>query len=177
LVVVAFVLAGCGASHSASSVTPTSPPATSTTSPATTPAPTPHSTRVVIGAAYAVFVRNVCKAFSHGDAQTLIGDLPYYQYNSGLRYGQLGDGLGETGDPSLMRTWLSAGKPHCVRLTPDRAGHGTLLTTHWKTNAPAALLDLDTFNGHWKINDFTFGTLAALGVAMHTSTPILAYRG
>jgi hypothetical protein len=110
------------------------------------------------------------------DAGTVINQLPYYQYNSGLRYGMLGDGEGETGDPSLMRTWLSRSGVQCKYFTPDVAGHGTVLTRGWAQPGGWGLIEMDTFNGHWKINDFTFGGGPALYHAMRVAGPILAYR-
>jgi hypothetical protein len=115
---------------------------------------------------------------SNGDDRSaIIGLLPYYQYNSGLRYGYLGDGEGQTGDPNLMRTWLADARPRCVSFTPGYNAHGTVLTVGWRSPGPAALLDLDIFNGHWKINDFTFGSESALAQAMKTSSPIVRYYG
>ena len=155
-----------------------------------TPAPSPIATRVpptatarptptpTISPAYAAFVRTLCSAFAARNAGAVINSLPYYQYNNGLRYGNLGDGEGQTGDPSLMNTWLAGAHVRCINFTPDVAGHGALLTAGWaKPNQPASLLELDTFNGHWKINDFTFGSHAALYGAMQTAGPVLAYRG
>ena len=70
----------------------------------------------------------------------------------------MGDGEGQTGDPSLFSTWLAHGPATCVSYSPDAAGHGTLLTRGWPLGGGRALIDLDTFNGTWKFNDFTFGT-------------------
>ena len=46
-------------------------------------------------------------ALARKDSSTVTKALPYYQYNSGLRYGMLGDGEGQTGDPGSMATWLA----------------------------------------------------------------------
>lgn len=119
----------------------------------------------------------MCSAFSSGNAKTIIDLLPYYQYNSGLRYGTLTGGEGQTADPSLMQTWLASARPHCVSFTPGIMGHGTVLTVGWKTPAPASIVELDMFNGHWKINDFTFAGRPALEQAMKTSSPTIRYRG
>jgi hypothetical protein len=122
-------------------------------------------------------VRRVCSAFQRRDAAAIIKSLPYYQYNSGLRFGLFGDGEGQTGNPSLMRRWLSGSAVRCTYVTPDRHGHGTLLAGIWKQPAPWALMTIDTFNGRWKINDFTFGQQARLFAAMHTTRPILPFKG
>ncbi len=171
------VLGGCSSSakpgptpsptHSASPVTP---------GPTSTARPAPTAT-VTVGKPYAAFLHTLCAAFSGRNAGEVINLLPYYQYNSGLRYGMLGDGLGQTGDPNLMRSWLASARPRCVSFTPGYNAHGTVLTVGWKSPGPASLLDLDIFSGHWKINDFTFGDRASLLRAMHTSSPIVPYRG
>jgi hypothetical protein len=169
------LLGGCTAT-AGSSTTPTpilraTPPATRT---ARIPSPTPT---VVVGKPFASFLHIVCSALASGNATTIIDLLPYYQYNSGLRYGTLGGGEGQSADPSLMRTWLASARPHCVTFTPGVMGHGTVLTVGWKTPAPASIIELDMFNGHWKVNDFTFAGQSALERAMKTSSPILTYRG
>jgi hypothetical protein len=61
---------------------------------------------IAVDRRFAQAVQTLCAALPRKDAPTVIRDLPYYQYNSGLRYGTLGDGEGQTGDPSLMATWL-----------------------------------------------------------------------
>jgi hypothetical protein len=135
------------------------------------------SPTAVVGRPFATFLSLICRAFSSRDAGTVINSLPYYQYNSGLRYGMLGDGEGHTADPSLMRSWLAGSNVRCVAFTPGVAGHGTVLTSGWKVPAIWSLVELDIFNGHWKINDFTFGTRAALYASMQTARPILPYHG
>ena len=139
-----------------------------------TAAPTPV---VTVGSSYAAFIDASCHAFAAGDTNTISNELPYYQYNSGLRYGTLGDGEGQTGDPSLLGTWLQGGTVRCQYFTPDVAGHGTLLTSGWQQPGGWSLIELDTFNGAWKINDFTFGDCASLYRAMQTSQPIVTYHG
>lgn len=157
--------------------TPTASPVPTTThvAPKATPRPTPTPT---ISPAYAAFVHTICRALAARDAGTIINSLAYYQYNNGLRYGNMGDGEGQTGDPSLMNTWLAHAHARCMYFTPDQAGHGVLLTGGWAApNLPSSLIELDIFNGHWKINDFTFGSQGALYTAVQTSGPILSYRG
>lgn len=189
LLVVALLLAACGSSHatppkaSATHVaqvpsTP-APKATrasvhpaATTAPAVAPTPAPTAS-----AGYTGFLASMCHAFSASDAATITNDLPYYQYNSGVRYGSLGDGEGQTGDPSILGTWLQGANVRCQFYTPDEAGHGTLLTSGWNQPGGWSLIEVDTFNGAWKINDFTFGDRAALYHAMQTSQPILTYHG
>jgi hypothetical protein len=111
------------------------------------------------------------------DATAVINSLMYYQYNSGLRYGTLGDGEGQTGDPSLIRTWLSSRHVHCRYFTPDAAGHGTVLTEGWPAPGSWSLIEFDTIQGRWKINDFTFGQSGALYRAERVAGPILPYHG
>ena len=116
---------------------------------------------------------------SHHDSSALRNDLPYYQYNSGLRYGMLGDGEGRTGDPALLTAWLAGGNVRCRLITRDIAGHGTVLAGGW-TAAPGpwSLIEMDTYNGTWKVNDFTFGNHSDLYAAMQTtSAPLEVYRG
>jgi len=99
-----------------------------------------------------------------------------YQYNTGVRYGNLGDGEGQSADPSILSTWLGSAVISCRYYTPDVAGHGTLLTSGWRLAGGWGLIEMDNLDGTWKINDFTFGTSSALYYAMHTSHPILAYH-
>lgn len=128
--------------------------------------------------AYHDFLRTICNALARSDASAIKARLPYYQYNSGLRYGVLGDGEGRTADPGLLDTWLQASPVRCQFYTPDLAGHGTLLASGWKQQPGGwGLIEMDTFNGTWKINDFTFGPRGALYFAMQTSHPVLVYRG
>jgi hypothetical protein len=189
-----LLLAACGSSNaSLPSTTPTRPaqPTAAATHPATpraTAATRPHpgsspvtspATPVVVAASnpYLAFLTATCRALAAGDAATITNELPYYQYNSGVRYGFLGDGEGQTGDPSLLGTWLQGGSVRCQYYTPDSAGHGTLLTSGWTRPGGWALIELDTYGGAWKINDFTFGGRSALYQAMQTSHPIVQYHG
>jgi hypothetical protein len=50
------------------------------------------------------------------------------------------------------------------------------LTSGWRGPARWALIELDIFNGHWKINDFTFGSRQSLFQAMHVNWPIMRYH-
>lgn len=102
--------------------------------------------------------------------------LPYYQYNSGLRWGMLGDGEGQTADPSLVNNWLQGSKTRCTGYSGDNAGHGTVMVAGWVQNGGWSLLDVDTFNGVWKINDFTFGSRPAIHNAVRAAGAILPYR-
>jgi hypothetical protein len=104
-----------------------------------------------------------------------MNDLPYYQYNSGLRYGNYGDGAGQTGDPSLIKDWLGASTVRCSAYSPGLDGHGVLLTSGWK-HGTWCLVELDLFNNKWKINDFTFGDRRTLVSAMQTDKPVLSYH-
>jgi hypothetical protein len=74
-------------------------------------------------------VKSLCQAFQKKDSNTVIADLPYFQYNSGLRWGMMGDGEGNTSDPSTVRSWLAASNVHCDYYTPGENGHGTLLAS------------------------------------------------
>jgi hypothetical protein len=131
----------------------------------------------VVGKPYLSFVRSLCGALSRGDSKAVSGSLMYYQYNSGLRWGMLGDGEGHTADPGLLRTWLARARPHCVSFSPGHAGHGNLLTSGWREPAPWGIVEMDMLHGHWKINDFTFGSGTALARAMQVERPILPYHG
>ena len=101
----------------------------------------------------------------------------YYQYNSGLRWGMLGDGEGHTDDPSLLNTWLASARPRCLSYSAGTAGHGAVLTSGWSQPGPWSIVEMDIINGHWKINDFTFGTQQELERAMQVVKPTLPYRG
>lgn len=170
-------LAGCGGS----SASPTATPAASPTNTKATaaPAPAPTATPVHLSGDYATFLSTLCRAFVRRDANAVANLLPHYEYNDGVRYGHLGDGEGSTGDPSILSTWLASSHVRCRLITPDVAGHGTLLAGTW-SNAPGrwALIEADIYNGHdWRINDFTFGRRAELYAAMQTSHPIVRYHG
>jgi hypothetical protein len=169
-----LALSGCGSIASPSSPTETSTAATRTVSP-TEVALTP--TTIAVDQGFAQTVRTVCTAFSNKDAAAVTRNLPYYQYNSGLRYGVLGDGEGQTGDPSLMTTWLAHAHVQCKFQSSGSHGHGTVLATGWPQQGGTALIELDTYSGRWKINDFTFGPFGELYRAMQTARPILRYAG
>ena len=173
-VLLGLALSGCSSSSSPSAPTSTSTTATRTVSP-THVASTP--TTVAVDQGFAQTVRSVCAAFARKDASTITRNLPYYQYNSGLRYGMLGDGEGQTGDPSLITTWLAHAHVQCKFQSSGGHGHGTVLATGWPQQGGAALVELDTYSGRWKINDFTFGPYGALYRAMQTARPILRYAG
>jgi hypothetical protein len=132
--------------------------------------------RVTTSKPYRVFLAGVCRRLAVRDAGPLSADLANYQYNTGLRYGILGDGEGANGDPSLFATWLRHGPVRCVSYTPDIAGHGTLVTRGWPLEGGWAITDLDTFGGIWKLNDFTFGKRSAILAAMRTSAPVISFR-
>ena len=117
MAIFAVALVGCS-----SSASPASPTATATsvrtgasgTPPAPRLTPTPRPVSVVVDGGFATAVRSLCAALARKDSSTVTRALPYYQYNSGLRYGMLGDGEGQTGDPGLMATWLAHSSVHCV---------------------------------------------------------------
>jgi hypothetical protein len=166
-------MAGCasiGSNSAPPSAVPTATERPLVTHPASPP-PLPTIVRsVALSPSYRGFLKTLCDALVHRDASTLRNDLPYYQYNSGLRYGMLGDGEGTTGDPALLASWLVGGSVRCARVTADIDGHGTVLTGGW-VGAPASwsLIEMDTYGGTWKINDFTFGRRNALYSAMQNS--------
>jgi len=197
LMLLALVITGCGSSMASSptatppaSATPTARPqplasatsvrpkgsTTAVVRQATAVPPKPVPT-VAVSNDYASFTATICHSFAAHDATTIINSLPYFQYNSGLRYGTMGDGEGQTADPALVHTWLASAKVTCNFFTRDVAGHGTLLASGWTQPGGWALLDLDTYGGHWKINDFTFGDRATLYNAMQTGGPIVPFRG
>ncbi|MGH2443224.1 MAG: hypothetical protein ACRDFX_08680 [Chloroflexota bacterium] len=190
LLLATAIVSGCGSSASHASVvhtaTPTGTPAQPTPVKHASAGPTATVTvlaikptsipTVVLGTTYARFLHQICGALSAGDATTISNALPFYQYNSGLRYGNLGDGEGQSGDPALLTTWLQGATTRCTKYTPDVAGHATVLTTGWKQSGGWSLIEMDTYNGVWKINDFTFGSKHPLVQAMKTSHPILTYH-
>lgn len=112
-----------------------------------------------------------------GDSKKLADSLMYYQYNSGLRWGMLGDGEGQTADPSLLGTWLAQARPRCISLSSGVAGHGSVLTSGWREPGPWSIIEMDVVGGGWKINDFTFGSHGALAQAMQVGQPLLPYHG
>src|SRR5947209_4389513 len=191
LLVLGLLLAACGSSR-ATAPTPAAThvaqaqPSPTATSAAGTPAsvhptatsrPVSSKPRPAASSSYISLLSTTCHAFAAADANTVSNELPYYQYNSGLRYGILGDGEGQTGDPSLLGTWLQGGAVRCEYYTPDTSGHGTALASGFKQPGGWGLIEFDTFNGVWKINDFTFGDRASLYRAMQTSQPVLVYHG
>lgn len=171
------ILAGCGTQAATPTPAVTSTPKAAAGSTAT-PKPARATATVVVSPAYMSFLRTLCQAMSSGNATAVTTHLMHYQYNSGLRWGMLGDGEGQTADPSTMSTWLSGSHVQCRSYSPNIAGHGTLLTSGWARPGAWSLLDLDLLNGQWVINDFTFSTGPALAQAMHgVSHPIITYRG
>jgi hypothetical protein len=176
----AVLLAGCGSSAAPPTATPApAPTATSPSTSTTQPTAGPQASATpAVSATYRAFVTALCHDLAKKNSKGVQGDLPYYQYNSGLRWGMMGDGLGQTDDPSLMNTWLSAGNPACKAFTPDIAGHGTVLAGGWTQPGPWSLIELDVYPGkHWKINDFTFGSESVLRNAMRTAGPALPITG
>jgi hypothetical protein len=171
------LVSACGSSGGVSH-SPTVTATTSTVRPtAERSTPQPKATpTVVVTKLYAEFLAALCNAFATGDSRTIVDELPYYQYNNGLRYGWLGDGEGQTGDPSLMASWLVTSHVRCHYFTPGEGGHGTLLTSGWSLPAgPWSLVEVDQFEGRWKINDFTFGKQQPLWQTMQINQPILRY--
>jgi hypothetical protein len=182
ILILGIALSACSTSSTKATPSPTSvasAPSPTTTSAAVQPTAkaAPTAVPVVASKPYKAFVASICQALTARNTQTLTNSLPYYQYNSGLRYGMLGDGEGSTSDPSLLGTWLQGRNVSCRFYSPDNAGHGTLLTSGWPQPGGWGIVEMDTFNGNWKINDFTFGTQNALYRAMQTSHPVLPYRG
>jgi hypothetical protein len=179
MVVLAVALVGCSSSAAPAPPTPT----VTSVRGATGIPPVPHATRtarpvsVVVDSGFASAVRSLCAAFVRKDSTAVTRALPYYQYNSGLRYGVLGDGEGQTGDPSLMATWLAHSSVRCVLQSSGVHGHGTVLATGWHEPGGSALIELDTYSGRWKINDFTFGPYRALYRALQTVRPVVRYAG
>lgn len=178
--VLVLALAGCGSSAAPAAPTPTAV-ATATGVPATVPGArsnaTPRPAAVAVDGGFASIVRVICGALARRDAGTVTAALPYYQYNSGLRYGMLGDGEGQTGDPSLMTTWLAHSHVQCKLQSSGSHEHGTVLATGWPQPGGTALIEFDTYSGRWKINDFTFGVYGPLARAIQTAGPIVPYTG
>jgi hypothetical protein len=180
ITMMAAALVGCSSSAAPTSPTPTN---SSIHGGTTGILPIPHITRtvrpvsVVVNSGFATAVRSLCDAFARKDSSAVTRALPYYQYNSGLRYGVLGDGEGQTGDPGLMTSWLAHSSVHCVLQSSGTHGHGTVLATGWHEPGGSALIELDTYSGRWKINDFTFGPYRALYRALQTVRPVIRYAG
>ncbi len=176
----ALAIAGCSPSSSPPAPTPTGSTAGSGATGIPSPTRivrTPHPVSVAVDRGFAQVVRSLCAAFARKDPASVTRDLPYYQYNSGLRYGMLGDGEGQTGDPSLMATWLAHSSVRCALQSSGSHGHGTVLATGWPLRGGSALIEFDTYAGRWKINDFTFGPYGALYRALQTARPIVRYAG
>src|SRR5579872_6109662 len=119
---VLLILAGCGANAQpaatpAPTSTATAPAVTATASPRPTPQVTPTP---AASSSFRALLATLCGAFANRDATTVQAALPYYQYNSGVRYGWLGDGEGQTADPSILQTWLGQGNVNCRYLTTER---------------------------------------------------------
>lgn len=131
---------------------------------------------MTFGQAYLSFTRSLCSSLSTSNVSAVQKDLPYYQYNSGVRYGQLGDGEGQTGDPSILSSWLNGHTIRCRYITPDNAGHGAILTSGWPQPGGWSIIELDVFNSQWKINDFTFGGRHPLYHAIHVAGPVEPYQ-
>lgn len=181
-VAIALAVAGCGGSsggnqpHSThvaavpttvvTAATPGTPPTSVSGNPSTAvPVATPS-------APYRKFVATLCRALRSADTSVVSGDLSNYQYNTGVRWGYMGDGEGQTSDPSIFSAWLAARTVRCAYSTPDSAGHGALLTRGWHvTGGPWSIIELDTYSGQWKITDFTFGRPGVLYRALRTAGP------
>jgi hypothetical protein len=180
---IAVVLTACSASHSSGpALTSTSvrAPRGPTISRTVTPAPKPTLVASIPtpkpSSGFVAFLGSLCQAIGSHDAGTVQNALMNYQYNTGVRYGNLGDGEGQTGDPSILNSWLGTAVIRCRYFTADIAGHGTLLTSGWPLGGGWSLIEMDVVGGSWKINDFTFGSPSALYRAMQTSRPILTYH-
>jgi hypothetical protein len=175
-----LALSGCSSGSSPSKATETSTGANTAATRAVSPthgAATPRPDLVAVDRGFAHAVRTLCAAFARKDASAVTSALPYYQYNSGLRYGTFGDGEGQTGDPSLMATWLSHSHVQCKFQSSGSHGHGTVLATGWPQQGGTALIEFDTYSGRWKVNDFTFGAYGPLWRAMQTANPLRPYAG
>lgn len=180
LVMTAVLVVGCSSTHTSSSSTasptPTgaAPTATTAPPPRSTPRPTavPHPDK-----GFASFVQSLCGNLASGNSSGITGVLMYYQYNTGLRWGMMGDGEGHTDNPSVMSTWLASAHPRCVSFSTGAAGHGAVLTSGWSRPAPWSIVEADVINGGWKINDFTFGSHQQLAQAMQVVAPTLAFHG
>jgi hypothetical protein len=167
----AVLLAGCSSSPSAS---PTATTVTGSPSPSATAGPTPT---VTVDKGFFAFLQTVCGNLARGNASGISASLMHYQYNSGLRWGTLGDGLGRSDDPSLLNTWLAHARPHCVSYSSGQAQHGAVLTSGWSQPARWAIVEMDVVNGKWRINDFTFGPHRAMAQAMQIVAPTVPFHG
>lgn len=145
---------------------PTPPTAHKTPAPST---PTPH--RVALSSGYRRFIHSVCHGFATRNAQSIVNDLPYYQYNQGVYNGTFNRGEGQMGSTSLIGQWLSGGRVRCVRFAPSQAGHGVLVARGWPVDGGWGLVEFDKFNNAWKINDFTFGRRGQVMHAFFSTVP------
>jgi len=175
----ALILLACVAGCGSSATPPPSPTARVAVAATATPRAAPSQTAAPAASApYRAFLSTLCTAFATRDATAVQGALPYYQYNNGVRYGWLGDGEGQTADPSILTSWLNQGTIRCKDFTPDMDGHGTLLAAGWPLRGGWNLIEMDTYGGVWKINDFTFGDQPTLFAAMQQAYPSPeVYRG
>ncbi len=121
-------------------------------------------------------LKSFCTGAQEHNSNVVASFLPYYQYNSGVRYGQMGDGAGQTGSPDLLRTWVRTGHIQCVDTGPDISGHAVLLSRGWPRPGGWSLTEFDVYNGVWKINDFTFGHENILRNRMQIAGPLRAYH-
>ena len=174
----ALALTACGSSNK--STLPVSSAGTPGTAvPGPTAGPTRKAgapTRVALSHAYNRLLKSFCTGAQEHNSNVVASFLPYYQYNSGVRYGQMGDGAGQTGSPDLLRTWVRTGHIQCVDTGPDISGHAVLLSRGWPRPGGWSLTEFDVYNGVWKINDFTFGHENILRNRMQIAGPLRAYH-
>lgn len=178
--------AGCGSPQAA----PKTPTATAVsivmrtplrTGSAPPPKATPHTSppptiTVALTADFRSFLTTLCGALSSANATTVENDLPYFEYNSGLYYGTFNQGEGQTGSPGLLQQWLPGHHVQCVEFMPAVVGHAAVVTRGWPLDGGWNLVEFDKYNGHWKINDFTFGNARQVEYALRSTSPaVLSY--
>jgi len=167
----ALALTACGSSNKSTlPVSSAGTPGTAVPGPTVGPTRSARApTRVALSRAYHRMLKSFCNGMQDHNGKVVASFLPYYQYNSGVRYGQMGDGAGQTGTPGLLRTWVRTGHIRCVDTGPDIAGHAVLLSRGWPQPGGWSLTEFDVYNGVWKINDFTFGDEKVLRDRMHVA--------
>lgn len=176
IAITAFTLTSCGMPGAAPAASPTSTPLPppQPTAPVVHRTATPSKPKshpIAVTADFKSFLRSFCGALSARDANTLQNQLPYYQYNSGVYYGTFDGAGGQTGQPTLISTWLQGGNPRCVRFSMTDSQHGAVTTQGWGFDGGWSVVEFDKYGSVWKINDFTFGKSGQVRYALWSTTP------
>ena len=173
---IVLTLAGCGfpGTTPAPAPTPTALPPPQPTPPVVRRTATPSKPKqhpVQVAAGFKTFLRTFCGALSAGNAGEIENELPYYQYNSGVYYGTFDGAGGQTGQPTLLATWLQSAHPQCVRFSMTDSQHGAVTTQGWGFDGGWGVVEFDRYGSVWKINDFTFGKSGQVRYALWSTSP------